>query len=90
MLPYIFLWPLDHLLPTPPVHVILEAIPFFTISYHHTNFNLENLNLVKNSRANRPKVNHCTVTHIIQQDDHTFPSSFHLLDTSNDAIYPSP
>ena len=80
-----------------PVHVIPESALFFKISYigavpyHHTNFNPRKLEFnPENSRANIPKVYHCTVLHIVQQDDHTFPSSFHLLDTSNHAIYSIP
>ena len=51
---------------------------------HKLEFNPED------SRTNTPKVYHCTVPHIVQQDGHTFPTSFHLLNTGNDAIYSTP
>ena len=68
--------------------------PFFTISFiyaiphHHTNFNPWELELnPQGSGAKTSKVYHHTVSHIIQQNGHTFPSSFNLLNTGNDIIY---
>ena len=91
------LYPFPTLSVRNPVHVIPESVPFFNISftgavpYHYTNFNPRKLEFNPgNSRANTPKVYHCTVSLIVQQNSQTFPKSYHLLNTGNDAIYYTP
>ena len=60
-------------------------------SYHHIYFNLWRLEFnLENSRAKTPKVYRFTAPHIVQQDGDPFPSSFHLLNTGNDAINSTP
>ena len=71
-----------------PIQIIPRPLPFFTILHHCTNFKIWNLELDPyDSRTNTSTINHCTVTHIIQQDDQTFLNLFNLLNTSNDIIY---
>ena len=71
-----------------------KSFLIFTISFtgdiphHHTNFNPRKLEFnPEDSRSKTPKAYHCAAPHIVQQDNHPFPSSLHLLNTGNDVIY---
>ena len=77
--------------------LVLSHISFFILSFigavphYHKNFNPWKFEFdPENFRAYTLKIYHCILPYIIQQDSQPFPSSFELLDTSNDAIYSTP
>ena len=75
------------------VHVVLflHHLLHWGRTPHYTNFNSWLLEFnAENSRANTPRFSHSNVPHIVQQNGHHFPSSFHLLNIDNDAINSTP